>query len=64
MMNLIGQAIRHNNYGKGVVIDMSPGNLTVCFADGDREFSFPDELGNTLTLRNRSLQKNILEGFA
>ena len=64
MLHLIGQAVRHDRFGKGVVIDTTPSALTVCFADRDRKFKFPDAIGNTLTLRNGALQKNIMERFS
>ena len=60
MMNLIGQAIRHNKFGKGIVTDASDNSLTVCFSDDVRQFDISRELGTTLTLRTQALQQSIL----
>ena len=41
-MQLIGQAIRHETFGKGVVTDCGEHTLTVCFSSGDKRFLYPD----------------------
>ena len=37
-MQLIGQAIRHETFGPGVVTGWDRNILTVCFSTGDKNF--------------------------
>ena len=58
-MHLIGQAIRHETYGKGVVTDWDQKTLTVCFSSGDKKFLYPDAFARHLTLRDSAMQSKI-----
>ncbi len=58
-MQLIGQAIRHDTFGKGVVTGWDRHTLTVCFSEGDKRFLFPDAFEKHLTLRNDAMQETI-----
>lgn len=58
-MQLIGQAICHEIFGKGIVTDWNKNVLTVCFPAGDKKFIYPDAFAKHLTLRNHSMQDKI-----
>lgn len=58
-MQLIGQAIRHETFGPGVVTGWDRNILTVCFSTGDKKFLYPDAFSKFLTLRNRTMQDQI-----
>ncbi len=58
-MQLIGQAIRHKTFGKGIVTGLDEHVLTVCFSGGDKKFIYPDAFGQYLTLRNSAMQEKI-----
>jgi hypothetical protein len=59
-MQLIGQAIRHETFGKGVVTDCSEHTLTVCFSSGDKRFLYPDAFEKRhLILRDTAMQDQI-----
>lgn len=59
-MQLIGQAIRHERFGKGVVTGCEADVLTVCFQGGDRKFIYPDAFARHLTLRDSAMQNKVL----
>lgn len=58
-MQLIGQAIRHKTFGKGIVTGLDEDVLTVCFSDGNKKFIYPDAFSQYLTLRNSAMQEKI-----
>lgn len=59
-MQLIGQAIRHETFGKGVVTDCGEHTLTVCFSSGDKRFLYPDAFEKRhLVLRDTAMQDHI-----
>ena len=58
-MQLIGQAIRHDTFGKGIVTDWDEKVLTVCFPVGDKKFIYPDAFAHHLTLKNSAAQQKI-----
>ena len=60
-MQLIGQAIRHETFGKGVVTGRSDNILTVCFSSGNKKFIYPDAFVSHLTLKNDALQSRVLQ---
>ena len=61
-MQLIGQAIRHETFGKGIVTGWNRNILTVCFPGGDKRFLYPDAFARRhLTLRNQEMQAEIQE---
>lgn len=58
-MQLIGQAIHHKTLGRGIVTGWNEAKITICFADGEKHFMYPDAFMNFLTLKDRSIQKQI-----
>ena len=58
-MQLIGQAIHHETFGKGMVTDWNQNILTVCFSDGDKKFIYPDAFAKYLTLKDSAVQDKI-----
>ncbi len=60
-MQLIGEAIRHQVYGKGIVTDWDKGMVTVCFSGLEKKFIYPDAFSKYLILKNTEKQKSILE---
>lgn len=58
-MQLIGQAVRHQMFGKGVVTAREEGTLTVCFAGGEKKFLYPDAFEKHLVLKNQALQDKV-----
>lgn len=58
-MNILGQAVKHKKYGKGVITDFSDNNITVCFAESQKLFQFPEAFPQYLTLKNNSIQTKI-----
>ena len=61
-MQLIGQAIRHETFGKGIVTGWDRNILPVCFPGGDKRFLYPDAFARRhLTLRNQEMQAEIQE---
>ncbi len=59
-MQLIGQAIRHETFGKGIVTGCNQNILTVCFPEGDKRFLYPDAFArHHLILRNQEMQDQI-----
>jgi hypothetical protein len=60
-MQLIGQPIKHNKFGRGIVTDWKDTIITVCFDMGEKKFIYPDAFANFLILKNEAIQKQILE---
>lgn len=58
-MNLLGLAVKHKVYGKGVITDLCENKLTVCFSKSQKSFLFPDAIPQYLTLQNSTIQKKI-----
>lgn len=58
-MNLLGQAVKHKMFGTGVITDLCENKITVCFAENQKLFLFPDAIPRYLTLKNTSIQKKI-----
>lgn len=58
-MQLIGQAVKHSTFGKGVVTDWDDNRITICFPEGEKRFIYPDAFSNFLTLNNRGMQMKI-----
>lgn len=58
-MQLIGQTIHHKAFGIGVVTDWMDNILTICFSQGEKRFLYPDAFSDYLTLRDRTLQREI-----
>lgn len=60
-MQLVGQAISHTKFGKGVVSNTTDGTITIIFQNDEKKFLFPDAFENFLVLRNEEKQKQINE---
>lgn len=60
-MQLIGEAIRHPVYGKGIVTDWNQAMVTVCFSGLEKKFLYPDAFSQYLTLKNTEKQQHILQ---
>lgn len=58
-MNILGQAVKHKKYGKGVITNLSENSITVCFSESQKLFQFPDAFPQYLTLKNKSIQTKI-----
>ena len=58
-MQLIGQAIRHEMFGKGVVTGLNENVLTICFSEGEKKFIYPDAFEQYLTLKNSEMQDEM-----
>lgn len=58
-MNLLGQLVKHKKFGKGVITDFSNNIVTVCFAESQKLFLYPDAFSKYLTFNNHSFQKKI-----
>lgn len=58
-MNLLGQTVNHKTFGNGMIMEFSENRLTVCFAESQKVFLFPDAFLRHLTLKNRSIQKKV-----
>lgn len=58
-MNILGQAVKHKKFGKGVVTALSENKITVCFAGKEKLFLFPDAFPQYLVLKNESMQRKI-----
>lgn len=60
-MQLIGQTVRHEVFGKGTVLDRDQQTLTVHFSQGNRSFLYPEAFSKYLVAQNADLQQRILE---
>ena len=58
-MDLIGQPVKHEAFGSGIVTDLSDGIVTVCFQNSEKRFIYPDAFHHFLTLKNRKTQQYI-----
>lgn len=60
-MQLVGQAISHTKFGKGVVSETTDQTITIIFQHGEKKFLFPDAFEKFLALRNQEDQNQINE---
>ena len=60
-MGLIGQSIKHDTYGKGVVTDWKDTTITICFPVGEKKFIYPDAFSQFLHLKDTALQREVQE---
>lgn len=58
-MNLVGQAIKHNAFGNGIITDFSENTVTVCFSQGDKKFLYPDAFARFLIFKDKKAQLHI-----
>ena len=59
-MQLIGQAVKHEVFGKGVVVGCTDKTITVDFTQGEKRFVYPDAFAHHLTLRDEAQQDRLL----
>lgn len=62
-MQLIGQPVKHNAFGKGIVTDLSSQMVTVQFSEGEKKFLYPQAFSSFLTLKNTDAQKAINDAY-
>ena len=62
-MQLVGQAVRHISFGRGIVTECSGegGVVSVLFPTGEKRFLYPDAFSRYLTLRDTETQSRITE---
>lgn len=58
-VQLVGQAIKHKVFGKGIVTGRDNNILTVDFSAGEKRFLFPDSFSSFLSLQDGGLQNEI-----
>lgn len=51
--HLIGQPVKHNAFGNGVIENLSGNVITVNFPQGDKKFIYPDAFKNFLKLEDK-----------
>ena len=51
-MQLLGQPVRHNAFGTGVITGLSGNIITIDFAQGEKRFQYPDAFSRFLTLKD------------
>lgn len=58
-MQLCSQAVKHAAFGKGIITEVSGHTITVCFAQGEKRFSWPDAFTQYLTMKDTALQAEL-----
>lgn len=48
-MNILGAAVRHSGFGEGTILDQSDTYLVVAFAQGNKEFLYPNAFAKHIT---------------
>jgi hypothetical protein len=48
-MNLLGAAVRHATFGEGTVLDQTGNYLVISFAEGKKQFLFPNAFSKHIT---------------
>lgn len=48
-MNLLGTAVRHSTFGEGTILDQSGNYIVVGFAEGKKEFLYPNVFSKHIT---------------
>ena len=56
-MQLLGQPVRHNAFGTGVITGLSGNIITIDFAQGEKRFQYPDAFSRFLTLKDAGKTK-------
>lgn len=56
---LLGQPVKHNSFGKGIITDISGEIVTVHFEQGEKRFLYPEAFSHFLTLKDAEKQKEI-----
>ena len=62
-MQLLGQPVRHNAFGTGVITGLSGNIITIDFAQGEKRFQYPDAFSRFLTLKDAGKQNEIRAGY-
>ena len=62
-MSLIGNAVEHRKFGKGVISDFSNNIVTVSFSKGDKKFVYPDAFSSFLVLKDEEKQEQVLNTY-
>ena len=62
-MQLLGQPVRHNAFGTGVITGRSGNIITIDFAQGEKRFQYPDAFSRFLTLKDAGKQNEIRAGY-
>lgn len=52
-MQLLGQPVRHNAFGTGVITGLSGNIITIDFAQGEKRFQYPDAFSRLCPSRFR-----------
>ena len=63
LMQLIGQTVNHEVFGKGVVTGRDQQTMTVHFPEGNKMFLYPEAFSKYLVAQNRELQDLILSKY-
>ncbi len=65
-MQLIGQAVKHVSWGKGIItsFDKSGHIVSVLFAAGEKQFLYPDAFTHYLTLKDHEIQNKVTSEYA
>lgn len=63
-MNIIGQAIDHKAFGKGVIMAVSDGVVTVRFRGLEKKFIYPDAFKEYLVLRDKNKLEDMTDRLA
>lgn len=58
-MQLVGSAIAHKKFGKGVVTGLSEHRITISFSAGEKEFLYPDSFERHLVLKDGQRQAHM-----
>ena len=58
-MQLMGQAVQHTAFGKGVVTEQKGNIITVQFSQGEKRFLYPDAFQKFLTLRDEQAAETV-----
>ncbi len=58
-MNLLGQPVRHEKFGKGVIIGLGGNKVRVRFANRQRLFQFPEAFSHYLTVKDDEIHREI-----
>ncbi len=60
---LLGQPVRHNSFGKGIISNLSGNVVTVQFSVGEKKFLYPEAFWKFLTLKDEKRQEEITEKY-
>lgn len=58
-MNLLNEAVKHESFGKGNVVEYSDSYIKVRFPSGDKKFVYPDAFGMHLVLLNEKIAGRV-----